>query len=910
MLLNRRDETVQLNRFADEVLRGHSRALVLHGEAGIGKSVLMQYLRSRFRDEDAIAIAGVEAEQELAFAALHQLCSPMLGRLDRLAAPQASAMRTAFGLVDGPPPDRTVVALATLSLLGEHARDRPMLCTVDDAQWLDHASAQVLGFVARRLRTEAVGLLFAVRSTGEGDVDMPELAALPALPVRGLADKEARKLLTLAHVGAADQRIVDRIVAESRGNPLALLELPKGFSPAELTGGFGAVTTTALPERIEHSYRRQIGGATAAVRQLLLLAAAEPLGDPALLWRAAERLGIDPGDQILATGLSGFLNIDTRIRFAHPLLRSAVYRGASAQERRRVHAALAEVTDPDVDLERLAWHRAQAAGDPDEGLAEELEKCAIRAQGRGGPAAAGAFYLRASELSPQPRPKARRLLTAADAYHQAGLPDASLQLLSRLDTSVQSTLEAAQLQLLQARIAFTMGRGSETAAMLVRAAQQLQELDPDLARATYLEALRAAWFSAHLSQGPTVQEIAQEAAQSPPPVKLSGTIDALSEGFIRRYSEGYEAGAKQLTKAIVDFDAIAHGSVEQLGWFWFASTACLDLWDDTSGDSLSRKYVDLTRDTGTMPLLPIALTVRSMMHTFLGDLSSARGLLHELHAVVEGTGVSEVPYADQFLAVWSGDDTTALRLITETARDSQERGEGIGVIAAGWMEALLHNSRGRYDAALRAALPATSHSQEMGVLTWAPLVELITAASRLNHVDTAQEALARLSAMAQVSGSDWALGLEARCRALTLSGPEAETHFVEAVERLGRTTIRGAAARAQLHFGEWLRRQNRPTEARDHLRAAYDTFAAMGAEGFADLAAAELGTVGETVRRRQESQPGELTAQETQIVRLVTEGLSNAEIAVRLFISPRTVEWHLGKIFTKLGVTSRRQLRV
>jgi DNA-binding CsgD family transcriptional regulator/tetratricopeptide (TPR) repeat protein len=909
MLLDRRNECAELDRLVAALRTGQSRAVVLWGDIGIGKTALLNYAREQAVGCRVIRASGVEAERELAFAALHQVCAPMSGELELLPAPQRGALRTAFGLDVGSPPDRFMVGLAVLGLLAEVAQVRPVVLLIDDAQWLDTASAQVIGFAARRLGTESVGLIFGARRTG-AEISVPELAGLPEMHVRGLPDDDARALLALAHPGPVDDRVLDRIVAECQGNPLALLELPRGFTPAELAGGFGLLGTTALPRRIEESFRRQIATLSTTMRQVLLVAAAEPVGDPVLLWRAVDDLGL-AADTDLASEekAAGFVEFGSRVTFRHPLLRSAIYHTATPEDRRRVHGALAEVTDPIVDPDRRAWHRAQAAAGPDEDVAAELERSAGRAQARGGPAAAAAFLERASELTPVHERSGQRALAAAEAKQQAGMTDASLRLLAFADARLISKFDRARADLLRGRIAFSMNRGGETPAVLLKAAIELAPLDVRMARDTYLEAIRAGWFAAQLAGGATLRQIAEAARAAPAPVEAVGAADLLLDGLAVRYTDGYPSGAPILKKALSVFRDRDMSADEELRWIWFAvTTAAADLLDDEAWDALATRFVQLARDCGALAMLPMALTIQIIFQILAGDLAAAGALLAEQMAVAEGTDVHEPAYAARLLAAWRGDEDMAAKLIPATTAQVEQHGEGIGVISGAWMEGVLFNGLGQYEAAFVTADRGVKSWQEPAITTALALVELVTAASRTGRRAVAADALQRLADISEASGTDWALGLHARCAALVSDADVAEPHFQEAIDRLSRTRIRGEVARTHLLYGAWLRQQDRRNDAHDPLRTAHTMFTTMGMNGFADRAAEELAAIGETTRKRSDESAGQLTAQETQIVRLVREGLSNQEIAVRLFISRRTVEWHLSKIFAKLEITSRRQL--
>ena len=882
----------------------------MRGDAGVGKTTLLEYLLGRSSGCRVLRATGVQAEMELAFAGLHQVCAPMLDQLAFLPDAQQGAVNTAFGLSVGSPPDRFLVGMAVLGLFAEAARERPLVCVVDDAQWLDRASAQVLGFVARRLLAESVAIVFAVResTTGRERSEVPELDGLAEVLVSGLPDDDARALLLSEHRGPVDERVLERVLAETQGNPLALLELPRGFTPTELAGGFGLLGR-GLPRRIEESYRRQIATLPVETRQLLLVAAAEPVGDPVLVWRAGERLGI--GIEAAAPAeVAGLVDFSDRVRFRHPLVRSAIYRAASPESRRATHWALAQVTDPDADPDRRAWHNAQAAAEPDEDVAFELERSAGRAQARGGLAAAAAFLERATELTPDPRRRGQRALAAAQAKHLAGLPDSSLRLLSLAKASPLAELQRAQVDLLRARIAFTMNRGGEVSSLLLKAAAQLEPLDLRLARDTYLDASMAAWFAAHLASGGDMREVGEAVRNAPVPPRPS-TGDLLLDALALRFTEGYAAAAPDLKRALRVFRDRGPSGEEGLSvpWFTYIAVAAL-LADDETYDALSRRYLQLARDAGALALLPLALTARICWHTFAGELNTAASLLEEQKVVLGETVLPVASYGTMLLPAWQGREAETVELIEAAFEENTRRGEGTGVICCGWMKALLCNGVGRYDEALTAARQATDPPVEIGMPTWASLVELVTAAVRVRQPALAAQAFQRLTPLTHASGTDWALGMEARCLGLLSDGQTAENAYREAIERLSRTSIRGELARAHLVYGEWLRRERRRLDAHEQLRAAHEMFSEMGAEGFARRTARELGATGATARKRNvETACNELTAQEMQIVRLAREGLSNPEIGSRLFLSPRTIEWHMSRIFAKLNITSRRQLR-
>ncbi|WP_231122360.1 helix-turn-helix transcriptional regulator [Mycobacterium intracellulare] len=898
-LIGRRAECEVIDQLVEVVCAGESRALVIHGEAGVGKSALLDYLAERASDCRVLRAAGVQSEMELAFAALHQLCGPMLDRLERLPEPQRDALRTAFGVIAGPPPDRFLIGLAVLGLLSEIADERPLLCLIDDEQWLDQASAQVLTFVARRLVAESVGLIFAARVPGR------DLADLPQLVVSGLADADARALLDTVLTGPLDARVRDQIVAETRGNPLALVELPRGRSAQQLAGGFGLLSAVRLSGSIEENFRQRISAMPEPTRNLLLVAAAEPTGDPALIWAAAARLeiGADAAAPAVDEGLAEF---DSRVRFRHPLGRSAAYHSRSLQQRQQVHRALAEVTDPLSDPDRRAWHLARAATGPDENVATELLRSAGRAQARGGAAAAAAFLERATVLTLDPVQRAQRALDAAAAKAQAGAFDAALDLIDLAEAGPLSDLQHARVDLVRAQLAFVTNRGSDAPLLLLKAAKRLEPVDAALARATYLEALSAAMFAARLASGCGILDVARAAAALPRPVnpRLS---DFLLDGLTAQFTDGYARGLAILRRAI-DAAGSRTSSDDDLRCLWLSGIAALHVWDDESWDVLSARHVELARAAGALTELPLALSSRAVMLLAAGELTTAESLIHEAETVTEATGDRVAPHGALGLAAFRGRAAEATALIEATERDVIRRGEGVGLTIAEWAQAVLGNGIGDYQAAVAAARRAAQQLADIGVSAWAA-VELVEAAVRSGMSDIAADALHRLGEMTSASGTDWARGVEARSRALLSEGAEAERLYQEAIDRLGRTRMRAELARAHLLYGEWLRRERRRIDGREQLRIAHGMLDAIGMEAFAERARRELRATGETARKRTAAVSGEqLTAQETQIARLARDGLSNPEIGARLFISARTVQYHLRKVFAKAGISSRSQL--
>ena len=900
-LTGRFSERGVLDRFVADVRGGGGRALVMRGEPGVGKTALLDYLASRASGCRVARAVGVQSEMELAFAALHQLCAPMLDHAESLPLPQREALRTALGLSAGPVPDRFMVGLAVLSLLSETARERPLICIVDDQQWLDRASAQALGFAARRMAADPVGLVFAARVPGE------DLAGLPELMVEGLAEDDAAALLESVLTGLAgplDTRVRDRIIADTHGNPLALLELPRGLRPAELTGGFG-VRTAAVPlaGRIEENFTRQLEALPAQTQRLVQLAAADPTGDPVLVWRAAGRLAIGAGAAEPAAK-AGLAEFGARVRFRHPLVRSAAYRSASVQTRQQLHGALAEATDPAADPDRRAWHRAEAAPGPDEEVAAELEQCAGRAVSRGGLAAAAAFLERSAGLTLDPARRAQRALAAAQAKRQVGALDAALGLLAMAEAGPLDELHRARGDLLRAQIAFASSHGRDAPPLMLSAAKQLEALDVRLARETYLEAFTAALFVGRLS--PAVADVARAACLAPAPPDPMRASDLLLHGLALLVTEGYVAGTPALRGALLAVRDQDISAEEGLSWLWLAERAAMAVWDDETWHTLASRHVKLARDAGALSELPLAVRSRILLHAHAGELAEGAALIAEAQVVADATGSKLAPYGATGIAAWRGREAEATELIAANMDGVTSRGEGRGVTSQ-YSAALLYNGLGRYAKALAAAELACEYD-DVGVLGWS-LTELVEAAVRSGQPERAADALQRLSEMTRASGTDWALGTGARSRALLSAGETAEDGYREAIERLGRTRMRPAVARAHLLYGEWLRRENRRRDARAELRTAYDLFIAMGIEAFAERARRELLATGETVRKRAADTVSELSAQEAHIARLAVDGRTNAEIGAQLFLSTRTVEWHLGKVYTKLGVSSRRELR-
>jgi DNA-binding CsgD family transcriptional regulator len=899
MLRGRREECALLDGLLAAARDGHSGVLVLRGDAGFGKTALLEHAIESAPDLTVLRAVGVESEVELAFAALHQLCAPVLEALDRLPGPQRDALAITFGLSAGPVPDRFLVGLATLSLLSEAAQERPLLCVVDDAQWLDRASRQALAFAARRLLAESVVVLFAARTPTD------ELAGLPELVVEGLDDTDARMLLASVIPGRLDERVADQVVAEAHGNPLALLELPRGLSPSQLAGGFGLPRALSLESRIEQSFRHRLEALPEDTRRLLLVAAAEPTGNPGLLWRAAERLHIS-GPVLDTVETGGLIEVDSRrVRFRHPLVRSVLYRAATSRERSQAHRALAEATDAQLDPDRRAWHLAQSTGGPDDDVAAELERAAGRAQARGGWAAAAAFLERAAALTPDPSRRARRALAAAQAKCEAGSLDDALALLHTADVAALDNLDRARVDALRAEIAFASRRASDAPPLLLKAARKLEAVDASLARATYLEALGAAGFAGRLARGAGVREVSRAALAGPPPPSPPRPPDLLLQGRAIQYTEGFVAGAPMVKEALSGFRRERDLPSR---WLSLASYAAADVWDDETWRVLSERDVERARRDGALTAMPLALSHYGYVRAISGEVALAESLLDEIRAATEATGIPSHNYVALWVAALRGREDELAKLVETTATDALARGEGFVLGITRQATAALHNGLGRHDVALAAVREAVDvePSDELGSPRTMP--ELIEAAVRCGERPLAERALERLAESTLAGGTDWGLGLEARSRALLTDGDAADGLYREAIDRLGRTRNRLQLARTHLLYGEWLRRERRRLDAREQLRTALEMFTSMGTEAFAGRAERGLLTTGERVGPRSVKTRNELTAQEAQIARLARDGLSNAAIGARLFISRHTVAYHLRKVFSKLDITSRNQL--
>jgi DNA-binding CsgD family transcriptional regulator len=873
--------------------------LVVCGEPGIGKSALLDHAAgvATERGMRVVRASGVESEMELAFAGLHLLCAPMMDHLDRLPEPQREAMSTAFGLTSGRPPETLLIALALLSLLGEVAGHTPLLCVVDDAHWLDHASANALAFAGRRLVADRICLLFGAREVPD------DLRGLPEFALQGLDAVDAAVLLQSAVAGPLDERIRDRFIAEARGNPLALLELPSGLSSAELASGFGLFPSVSVAGQIEQNFRRRLADLPPATQRFLTVAAAEPTGDPVLVWQAADRLGLS-GDDASPAIDDGLVEIGAAVQFRHPAVRSATYGAAPLQDRQDAHRALAEVTDATVDPDRRAWHLALAAAGPDAEIAEELEVGAVRAQARGGLAAAAAMLERSANLTLDPTVRVRRTIEAARVHVEAGAHRPGTALLAAAEAGALDERTRAEIEVIRATTAYSFGNSGEATDLIYSAARRLERVDPRLARPIYLSTLSMSVSARDLSRSVDVVQAARAILAAPPPDDPAAPRELLLTGLALNTTEGPAAAAPVLRDALRAYGF--RPSTEDPWSYGVQCAAASILWELETYIELATRQVEAGRANGALRMLPNALHTLALAHVFAGNLSHAATLLGEAAVINEATGNRVAMYASAKLAAFRGHEPEAASVIDAVIERGHHHGQGLAVKTAQSAQATLCNSLGRYDGALDVAREASRSPSDWG--THLTLHELVEAAVRSGNPDAASETMVRLAESTQASGSDWALGIEARSRALLASGDAADALHREAIEHLDRSPARPEAARAHLIFGEWLRRTNRRVDARHHLRRAYDEFGAMGMDAFADRAGHELVATGETVRKRTVDTAKQLTPQELQIARLAAAGGTNREIGAQLYLSVRTVEWHLRKVFVKLDLRNRKEL--
>jgi DNA-binding CsgD family transcriptional regulator len=891
MLLDRDVEKQKLDALLAAVRDGLTGVLVFRGEAGIGKTALLEYAVGSARDMQVARVVGVESEMELGFSGLHQLLVPFLERLGQLPVPQFDALGAAFGLVEGPPSDLFLVGLAALTLLADAAVRRPVLCVVDDAQWLDQASAVALGFVARRLFVDRIGMLFAVREPSERPVTFEGLCDVT---LAGLPDVQAWELLASVAAGL-DQPVGDRIISETRGNPLALVELGGELTDEQLAGISPLPEPLPLGRRLEERFLSRVRRLPEEAQTLLLVAAADPSGDPALLWRAAARLGLGR-DAAEAAEVDRLLELTPSVAFHHPLIRSAVYHGASSLARRQAHEALAAASDPDGDADRRAWHLAAATTTANEEIALQLEGSAIRAQARGGYAAAAKFLERAADLTPDADRRAGRLLAVVQAELTAGSAISAQARLREVGLRKGDAAQHAEALRLQGAIHVAVGRAADGFEVLLAAARAREDIEPIASRDVYLEAIEAAVYAGRSARLRIAE--AMTTCQRPAPSTAAGF---LIEGYLKRFSGDYNAAATLFRRATADLLEDETG----VRWMFLGCLAAADLWDIDLWRALCARSVRVARETGALRSLPYALALLAGAEFRSGRLRVCVALGEEATEISAATtGILPEGDQDAALLVWTGPETAARAAIDAQIRQLLSRGCGTGF--ADHCRAVLELGLGNYDAALAAALTACDDTSPMTHHDALP--DIVEAAVRTGDAGAAACALTVLSEHAQASGTPLALGVLARSAALLAPDEDADRLYSEAIEHLQGSPAVPELARTHLLYGEWLRRQRRRRDAREELRTAHEMLDRFGAELFAQRARHELRATGERVRTRGVETRDELTPQEARIAHLASEGASNAEIGAQLFISASTVAYHLRKAFRKLGVGTRSQL--
>jgi DNA-binding CsgD family transcriptional regulator len=885
---------------------GHGGAVVLRGEAGIGKSALLDELAISASDFCICRAVGVESEMELAYAGLQQLCAPILDVLTELPSPRRDALETVFGLSTGCPPDRFLVGMAVLDLVAMAAQRQPVMWIVDDAQWLDRSSLQTIGFVSRRLLAERILVAIACRDAVEDD----ELAGLPELQLAGLTTEDAGTLFDSVVTGPTDPAVRDRIIAETRGNPLALLELPRAWTTAEAVEGLPE--SAGLTGHLELAFAKRLGELPPDTQTFLALAAAEPTGDTALLWSAAHELGLDCGAAAPAER-AGLIEFVPRVHFRHPLVRAAAYRAAPLRKRLDVHRALADVTDPVRDADRRAWHRASSTVTHDEGIAVELEHAAGRAKARGGLLAAAALLERAALLTPDGARRSNRTLAAAKAKRDAGALEAALRLLPAVESEPPSELRGALAEQLRGRIAFDMRRGTDAAELLLSAAQRLEPFDVRLARETHLEALTAAVWASGPDSRDVIHKAAKAALAAPLGNESPRTSDLLLDSLALRVTEGYEAAAPALrlaVAAVLDHD-VGAADTDSLNWLAenrFAGIVAIEVWDYEAGLAFAGRQVKVAREAGALVQLQFALNFLANNLLLAGDTRTASTLIEEERLLSIMTRVPVIGYSIMLLAAMRGDAVNAIPMVESTIGKATENGQGRIVAFSHYVSAVLYNGLGRHAEALEFARKVVE-GDVLGYQTLAA-AELAEAASREGDTELLADVSGWVRARADATPTEWALGISARVQAFGADDANADRLYRESIEHLGKTSLRVELARSRLLYGEWLRRRGLKGRARDQLATAHHALTEMGITGFADRARRELtATTGRRTGRFIDVPSVQLTSQEALIAELVQQGLSNREIGGRLFLSPRTVEWHLRNIFGKVGVSSRRQLR-
>ncbi len=904
-LVGRTEERALLDELATRVSAGFSGALVFIGEPGVGKTHLLRHLRDTTAGVGMPWISGAQSELRLGFAALHRLVLPYLDRLDRLSGPHRTALEVTFGLAEGPPPNRFLVGLGALALLSRVAMERPLICLVDDAQWLDPESLAVLGFVARRLHADHIGLVFSARAHAG---DLTALAGLPTREVGPLDRSSAHAVLDEVVPGELDPRVSARMIDETGGNPLAMIELARELTAEQLAGRFPLPRRLPVGRRVDVHFLAQIAMLAQEARTVLLVAAASSDDNPSMVWRAAALLGLasEAADEALRQGI---VSLEPRIMFRHPLIRSAVYDGATLDERHRVHEALAMVARGDGDDDRAAWHRAAAVTAPDETIAADLEASAKRAQRRGGYTMQAAFLTRAAELSTESKRRALRYLAAAEAYLAAGDGPLAEALLDLATPGLDDAGMHVSVQRMRASIAVFFSQHKDVPAILLDAARTVDAADHVLVRQILFDAMQAAVVAREYTVGATLGEVADAVlVASRDPRRPAAANDLLLDGFASRISGSYAEAVPLLRAAVATLFTDATSAVDIpstiLGWF-----AADDVWDEQGRRAMFERAQALERRHGALGAMRITLAGLAISQVWAGQMTDAENSHGEAAEISALIGVPPPATTGVLLEVraWQGREDESRAIASSTAQWGRERGASILEIFALMGLTVLELGLGRYPQALGWSLQI--YDDDPPGFGNRILPDVVEAGVRGGDREAAQAALVRLTERATAAGSPWALGLLARSTALLAADAEAETYYHEAIRLLSETAVRTELARTHLLYGEWLRRRKRRRDAQLQLRIACDMFTAMGAVAFAHRARSEQSASGQSKHNvPQADNPSGLTPQEIQVARQAGAGATNAEIASRLYITTSTVEYHLSKVFRKLGITSRRQL--
>jgi DNA-binding CsgD family transcriptional regulator len=901
-LLDRQAERASIDRALRSVRDGSSATLVIRGPPGVGKTALLGYAADAAPDMGICGVIGIESEINLEFAALHQLLIPFIRDIEDLPGPQRQAMRVAFGMDEGPPADRFLVGLAALTLLARAAEERPVLCLIDDAEWLDTESAHALGFVARRLYADRVGMLVVQSEPAAADA----FEQFPQVRVGGLPAAEAGRLLRSVVGAPVADRVLDRILADTERNPLALVEIGTEFTPDELAGRASLPEPVPLSRRLVDRFSRQVRELDPDTQAFLLLAAAGVLGDRAVLWRAARRGGIDADTAAANAESAGLVQLSaSSVQFRYPLIRSAIYHGAADQDRRRAHLLLSEATSgthPDLQ----AWHQGAAATGPDEDVASALERAAGDAQARGGYAARAGLLRRSIELTPDDGLRARREIALAEAELMSGHPDKARDLADAALGRLTDPGARAAGERLRGEILFVQGNAAESAKVLADAARSL---DPD--RPAGRETMAAAMWAAVWAGPVQTRDMAITAAACPHLARSEASVaDLLLEGYEARFTAGYGAAVEPFRAAISVLRSADLEPDAGLRWYAMGAEAAGSLWDADALLDIAGRFVRTARARGALIQLPVALAMQAIADWVAGRLADAEDRWTEMREIIAASDSWPVLGIDSrgegLVLAYTGRVAAAKAAGASQIRECTARGQG-GIADIGRAIVAIADMCDRdYDSAEFAAATVVGHDQAF--TTEAILPELVETAWRSDHHREALNAFGVLSERTLAAGTPWALGVRSRCAALIEEDDRAEDAYQEAISQLQRSRATVELARSHLFYGQWLRRAKRRREARHQLRAAYDMFDAMGADAFTDLASAELSATGERARARRPETTFDLTPQEARVAGLAAEGETNNQIAAELFVSPRTVEYHLGKVFRKLGVTSRAQL--